>query len=207
MHDATLNSRIIFREGPDWPDQFSLSDLFGDDRPVELEIGSGKGLFLERQGSSASDRGLIGVEYARKYACLAAERVCKRGLTNVRVFCGDARQIVPRFPENSLAAVHVYFPDPWWKRRHLKRRLIDPPFVNLLARLLRDNAPLHLATDVAEYADVMSQTLQDEAAFSKLPIPAPEEPRHDLDYLTHFERKYRQEGRSIHRLSYLRRPR
>lgn len=109
--------------------------LFGNDHPIELEIGSGKGLFLANAGQSRPDRNFLGVEIAKKYARRAAERIARRGLANVKILPGDARRFLHEFvPAGSVAALHIYFPDPWWKKRHRKRRVFCEPFVDDVAR-------------------------------------------------------------------------
>jgi tRNA (guanine-N7-)-methyltransferase len=191
---------LSFPEGP-----LSWAEVFGNDHPVELEVGSGKGLFLANAASAQPGRNFVGVELARKYARAAAERVAKRRLSNVRVIPGDARRLLAEFiPEASLEAVHIYFPDPWWKQRHRKRRVFCEPFVVDVARVLAPGGRFLIATDVAEYFDVMRRIMAAHPEFIPEPPPPPSEPRHDLDYLTNFERKYRLEGRSIHRDGYRR---
>lgn len=177
--------------------------LFGDDRPVELEIGSGKGLFLANAATRAPDHNFVGVEIARKYATRAAERVAKRQLTNVRVYSNDARLFMTRaVADASLRAVHVYFPDPWWKARHKKRRVFCEPLVADIERTLEPNGALSIATDVEEYYGVIRALVADHPRFEELPTPELKAPEHDLDYLTNFERKYRIEGRPIYRVLY-----
>src|SRR5205823_2936197 len=97
-----------------------------------------------------------------------------------------------------------YFPDPWWKKRHKKRRVFDETFVAAVARALPPGGEFHMATDVAEYFGVMGQVMAAHPEFLPMPPPAPRSPAHDLDYLTNFERKYRIEGRPIYRASYRR---
>ena len=120
MIDATPYTLIL--DGLDPP--ISWPSVFGDDRPVELEVGSGKGLFLANAATARPDRNFLGVEMARKYAMKAAERLAKNRLDNARMLPGDARAFLHRYvPPASLHAVHIYFPDPWWKKRHRKRRV------------------------------------------------------------------------------------
>ena len=177
--------------------------IFGNDRPVELEIGSGKGLFLTNAGSSHPGRNYFGIELARKYARRAAERVAKRALGNVRVLAGDALLFLNKYvPAASLDAVHVYFPDPWWKARHRKRRVFGEPLVVDLERTLKPGADLHIVTDVEEYFGVIRSLMFTHPGFAVQPEAEPGDPEHDLDYLTNFERKYRIEGRPIYRSSY-----
>ena len=179
------------------------SEVFGNDRPVELEVGPGKGLFLANAAARRPDRNFFGVEVARKYARKAAERVAKKSLTNVRVLAGDARRFLSQLvPPRSVAAVHIYFPDPWWKKRHKKRRVFCEAFVLDVARLLVPGGDFPIATDVEEYFGVMKDLMAAHPEFLPLPDPEPNTPEHDLDYLTNFERKYRIEGRAIYRAQY-----
>jgi tRNA (guanine-N7-)-methyltransferase len=188
---------------PDPPTPFDWSVVFGNGNPVELEVGFGKGLFLTTSGQARPDINFVGVEIVRKYQLLAATRLAKQSLRNVRVACGDGRLFLrDRVAAGSLQALHVYFPDPWWKKRHQKRRLFTDAFVAECPRVLRGGGRFHIATDVADYAALMQELLTAQPLLHPLPPPSPGEPNHDLDYLTHFERKFRIEGRPIHRLLY-----
>jgi tRNA (guanine-N7-)-methyltransferase len=183
----------------------SWPEVFGDDHPVELEVGSGKGLFLATAAAADPGRNYVGVELSRKYARAAAERAAKRGLANVRVVQGDALRFLAEFvPPASLAAVHIYFPDPWWKKRHKKRRVFRESFVADVARTLAPGGEFAIATDVEEYFGVMMELMSAHDEFVPLPVAPPGDARHELDYLTNFERKYRIEGRPIHRARYRR---
>ncbi len=180
-----------------WPAQF------GNDRPVEVEVGPGKGLFLVSAATADPLHNFLGVELSRKYARLAAERVAKRNLTNVKVVPGDARLFLARYvPPASLRAVHVYFPDPWWKKRHKKRRVFAEPLVADVERGLEPGGDLHVVTDVEEYFYVIRALMAAHPRFEEQSPPESKTPEHDLDYLTNFERKYRLEGRPIFRSHY-----
>lgn len=185
------------------PAPASWTGLFGNDHPVELEVGSGKGLFLVNAATACPDHNFVGIELARKYARRAAERVASRRLFNVKVVPGDAKLFLARYvPPASLRAVHVYFPDPWWKKRHKKRRVFGEALVRDIERGLEPEGHLWVATDVEEYYEVICELMAGHPRFRDLPIPPPKTPEHDLDYLTNFERKYRIEGRPIYRKHY-----
>jgi tRNA (guanine-N7-)-methyltransferase len=181
------------------------SEVFGNLRPVELEVGSGKGLFLANAGERHPERNFFGIEVSRKYARRAAERIAKKRLANVRVLRGGAREFLAEHvaPE-SLAALHLYFPDPWWKQRHKKRRVFCDSFLDDVTRVLRPGSDFLIATDVEEYYTLMTRLLAERPLFEPLPAPVASLPEHDLDYLTSFERKYRLQGRAIFRAHYRR---
>jgi tRNA (guanine-N7-)-methyltransferase len=181
----------------------SWPSIFGNDRPVELEVGSGKGLFLVNAATANPGHNFLGIELARKYAHRAAERVARRNLGNVKVVPGDAKLFLARcVPSASLRAVHVYFPDPWWKTRHKKRRVFCESLVLDIERTLEPGGDLWLATDVEEYYGVIRELIASYPRFEEQPVPALRDPEHELDYLTNFERKYRLEGRPIFRAHY-----
>jgi tRNA (guanine-N7-)-methyltransferase len=191
-------------EIPSPPTPLDWAAVFANERPVEMEVGFGKGLFLVTSASSHSDVNFVGVEIVRKYQLLTATRLVKRRLKNVRVACADARQFLRDcVPAASLQTVHVYFPDPWWKTRHHKRRVFTPDFARQCWRVLRPGGDLSAATDVQEYSLVMAEVMAALAVFRPVPPPEPGTPAHDLDYLTNFERKFRKQGKPIYRLRYV----
>jgi len=185
------------------PNPICWAELFGNSNPVELEIGSGKGLFLVNAARANPGHNFFGIEIAKKYAGLAAQRVVKNDLSNVRVWAGDARPVLASMiAPQSLQVVHVYFPDPWWKKRHKKRRVFTGALVDDIQRLLVNYGELSVASDVAEYFQVIRDLVAARSVFRELPAEDVRTPEHDLDYLTNFERKFRIEGRSIHRARY-----
>jgi tRNA (guanine-N7-)-methyltransferase len=190
---------------PDPPAPLDWHALFGNDRPVELEVGFGKGLFLLMAASARPDVNFVGIEIIRKYQLFAATRLAKRGLGNVRLACGDGRLFVAQcVAPVSLAAVHVYFPDPWWKKRHHKRRVFTAEFAAACARALQPGGLLHVATDVADYAALVTELMRTVTELTPQPPPSETAPSHDMDYLTNFERKFRKEGKAIYRFVYQR---
>ena len=179
------------------------SDLFGNGNPVEIEVGFGKGLFLVTNGAAHPEKNYFGIEIVRKYQLYAASRVASRGLMNVKTCCADAKFVLGRFvPAGSVSAVHVFFPDPWWKKRHKKRLLFTPEFAELARLVLVPGGRLHFVTDVQDYFEWVTGTLAAMPGFRSLPPPEENQPSHGLDYLTNFERKFRQEGRPIYRSLY-----
>jgi tRNA (guanine-N7-)-methyltransferase len=177
--------------------------VFGNDNPVELEVGFGKGLFLVTSAVERPQVNFVGLEIVRKYQLFTATRLAKRGLHNVHVACTDARRFLGEsVPADSLQAVHVYFPDPWWKKRHHKRRLWTSEFAAACCRALRPGGILYAVTDVEEYGHDIQKLCDAQPGLGFIPPPEPGTPEHDLDYLTNFERKFRKEGRAIFRMSW-----
>lgn len=120
---------------------------------IELEIGFGRGMFLLERAAAVPTARLLGVEIKRKWAYLVSERAARLGLHGVRVFGADAREVLPRLdPERSVARAFMHFPDPWWKKRHAKRRLRGQDTLDPLARLLAPGGELLIQTDVEERA-------------------------------------------------------
>ena len=177
------------------------SMLFGSDAPVEIEIGSGDGVFLLARAAGAPPCNLLGIERAPGKARRLAARVARLGLPHVRTLQADAAYVLTLVPTASVSAYHVYFPDPWPKRRHVPRRIFSAPFVGALARTLQRGGTLYVATDVDTYmADIRVVVLAD-GTFA-------EEPAGDdhPGLATGFARKYQAEGRRLHAARFVRLP-
>jgi tRNA (guanine-N7-)-methyltransferase len=179
-------------------------EIFGNANGVEVEIGCGKGMFLVGAAQVHSTTNFLGIEIERKYQLYTANRLAKRRLGNVRVACADARSFFRmHVPDQSVQVIHIYFPDPWWKKRHHKRRLFTGDFALQCARALSPGGRLLVVSDVADYfADIQHQ-LGDIATLELLHLP--QEPQPERDCLTNFERKYCWEARPIHRAAYVKR--
>ncbi len=201
--DPTIDLSGHLVEFEQLPRPWDAEAIFGRRAPLEVEVGSGKGLFLRGAARARPDTDFLGAEVAAKYARFAAAGLAKAGLANARVMHGDALRLFAELvPDGSLAAVHVYFPDPWWKKRHKKRRVMRESFAADIARTLAPGGTLHFWTDVEEY---FHATLDLLAAVPGLtgPLEVPEAPAaHDLDYRTHFERRVRQHGEVVYRAAY-----
>lgn len=199
--DLDLTGYLVLPE--QLPAPWDSERLFGHAAPLEIEIGSGKGMFLEAAAAENPEANFLGVEIAGKYAWHAAARLARGKLANAKVLAGDAQQLFrERLPEAAARAVHVYFPDPWWKARHKKRRVMNPALVAAIERTLIPGGALHFWTDVEEYFESALAVL---AEHSRLigPLPQAERPAtHDLDYRTHFERRVRKSGLPVYRAEF-----
>jgi tRNA (guanine-N7-)-methyltransferase len=188
------------------PAPLHLAELFGNENPVEVEVGTGRGLFLVNAGTTCPETNFLGIEYDFKEARRAARRLQKRGLANVRILGADAKIVLPRsLPDACAKSLHVYFPDPWWKRRHKRRRVFNAEFLVQAARILEPGGLLHAWTDVEEYFGVMTALVAANPALAALPPPAERQAAHDMDYHTSFERKKRKLGLPIFRARWIRR--
>jgi tRNA (guanine-N7-)-methyltransferase len=201
--DPALDLSRHLRTVEDLPVPWSNAAIFGRESPLEVEIGSGKGLFLSSAASAAPEHDFLGIELAGKYARFAAARLAKAGLNNACVVEADGLRIFrERLPECSLAAVHVYFPDPWWKARHKKRRVMTAVFLGDVERTLIAGGRLHFWTDVHEYFEATLDLVRQTTQLSG-PFEVPERPpEHDLDYRTHFERRMRLTGEPVYRAEF-----
>lgn len=134
--------------------------VFGRDAPLVLEIGSGMGETTAAIAQAQPETDFIALEVHGPGVGSLLRKIAERGLTNLRVIRHDANEVIERMiGDATLGGVHVFFPDPWPKKRHHKRRLVQPPFVALLARKLKPGGYLHLATDWEDYAGQMLQVL------------------------------------------------
>jgi tRNA (guanine-N7-)-methyltransferase len=169
---------------------FQSQDWFPRIQPTEVEVGSGKGLFLLNQSGCHPERNFLGIEISKKYARYAAYRLAEAERDNARMIRGDAQKFFALFlKDSSVTDVHIYFPDPWWKARHRKRRIVSDSFVEQCVRVLIPGGWLHFWTDVAEYFQSGCETI---SQHEELKGPVTEEPIFfdpAAPYHTHFERR------------------
>jgi tRNA (guanine-N7-)-methyltransferase len=189
-------------------ESFAWSDVFPVERPVEIEIGIGKGRFLLDAAEKRPEINHLGVEWANKYLRFAESRAQRRGLDNVRFVRVDAREMMASIPDRSVETFYVFYPDPWPKKRHHKRRFLREDMAAELARVLVDGGKLHVATDHADYWEALQPVFDDHAEFERQDsFGGPEFPVEEGQPLTHFEIKYAVEERDRHRASWVRRTR
>lgn len=176
--------------------------IFGRSCPVHVEIGCGKGSFLLAQASHSPHINFLGIEWARKYCKYCVDRFERRGIGNIRMIRADAADFVSRFiPDSSVACFHVYFPDPWPKTRHHKRRFLSDGNFPHLYRCLNPEGTIRFVTDEAKYFEATEVLVQKLGLYWEkrdfIPLPGTQEG--EL-VGTNYERKYRKEGRPVYAL-------
>ena len=138
-----------------------LPELLPGDGPLELDVGFGRGSSVFSRAAAAPESRIVGIEIKAKWAHVVEERRKRLGLSHVRAFAGDAREILARSnPDGCLDAVFLHFPDPWWKRRHDKRRILRDEFAVDIARLLRPGGAFFVQTDVEKRGGIYRDLLR-----------------------------------------------
>ena len=181
-----------------------FAEIFGNARPVEIEIGTGKGTFLLARAAARPEVNFLGIEYARAYCGYAADRFRRHALTNARMLHTDAGLFVKRcVPDQSLLRLHIYFPDPWPKRKHHRRRLIQPRFLREARRTLRIGGQLIVVTDHMDYFQQIRGALATLSGMATIPMPRMADADGEI-VGTNFERKYIAQGRAFYSAARLR---
>lgn len=171
--------------------------FFGNDHPVILEIGSGKGRFLIESAMERPDRNFLGVEKSLHYHRFIRDRVLKRPITNVRLINYDAFLVMQKMiADEALSEVHIYFPDPWPNKKEMKRRIIRPSVVSEIRRVLVPGGSGIYVTDHRAYFEAAEPVI---AGFFRYEtrLPRPDDPPR-----TNYEAKYRAEGREIYEIRF-----
>ena len=181
-----------------------LAALFGDARPVWLEIGFGGGEHLVHQAGLHPEVGLIGAEPFVNGVAMALARIEAQGIGNVRIHAADARDLLDLLPEGGIARVFLLYPDPWPKTRHWDRRFMNPGNLAALARVMAPGAELRLATDIADYARHAVRAAEAAGGFALRGGPE-DRARPWPDWVTtRFEARARREGRGSQYLTFVR---
>ena len=180
------------------PRMLDLSALFGRQAPVVLEIGFGMGASLVEMAKAAPELNFIGIEVHRPGvgACLSAAE--EAGISNLRLFCHDAVEVLEQMiPDESIDTLQLFFPDPWHKSRHHKRRIVQPAFVQMLRPKLKRGGLFHMATDWQNYAEHMLEVMSQAEGFENTSEFGDYVPRPDQRPLTKFERRGHRLGHGV----------
>lgn len=185
------------------PRPINWQGLFGNDHPIELEIGMGKGTFLTEQAKSRPETNFFGIEWARWFWRYASDRLRRNGCTNARTVRAEASFFLTEFVvPSSLDVLHIYFPDPWPKTRHHKRRLIQPKFLELAHRVLRPGGRLQIVTDHQGYwEENIEPAVRGAGGFTVADYNRPGSAGAGEFVGTNFERKYAREGRPFYAIA------
>ncbi len=171
---------------------------FGREAPLVMEIGFGMGQSLVAMAGAAPNTNYLGVEVHRPGVGRLLHAMMENEVDNIRVYCDDAVLVLEEcIAPGSLDGVQIFFPDPWHKKRHHKRRLIQPTFVRLLCERLKPGGFLHLATDWENYAEHMLEVLSAEAALDNCAGPGHYSPRPEHRPLTKFEQRGQRLGHGV----------
>ncbi|MGB0721976.1 MAG: tRNA (guanosine(46)-N7)-methyltransferase TrmB [Gammaproteobacteria bacterium] len=189
-------------------DESPLSDLdtlFGRQAPRVLEIGFGNGESLAAMAQAAPDTDFLGIEVHRPGVGHLLMRMQELGLRNIRVICHDAVPVLrEHLPRGGLHGVQIYFPDPWHKKRHHKRRLVQADLMQQIAGLVHPGGFVHLATDWEDYARHMRKVMEDSVFWDNAVAPAPFADRPRGRPITKFEQRGRRLGHGVWDLLYTR---
>jgi len=187
--------------------KIDFAQIFGRWGSVHIEIGSGKGTFLVNQAVAQPEVDFLGIEWARKYYRYAVDRIGRRGLPNVRIVRADAPAFLRDFvPAESVDCFHIYFPDPWPKKRHHKRRLLQSSHLEIIVQRLKPGGQIRLATDHEEYFQQMLAVAKACGSWiDPIEFERPAGARDGECTGTNYERKYVKESRAIHTAAFRKR--
>lgn len=182
--------------GKEWT--FDWAEIFGNNKPPVFEIGFGNGGNLLRQAAARPDDNFVGIEVYRSGCGQVLMEAQKSGLKNIRVICEDAVQVLlKRVGDKSLSETWLFFPDPWHKKRHNKRRIVQPDFAALVAGKLTDGGLFQMATDWAPYAEHMLEVMNAAPDFVNTHKGNSYIDRPDNRILTHFEQRGLNRGHEV----------
>ena len=186
------------RYGLEASQHLDLDRLFGRRAARTLEIGFGNGASLAAMAEQEPDTDFIGIEVHRPGVGHLLLELERRGLENVRIICDDAVQVLKHcLPDATLDRVLLFFPDPWPKKRHHKRRIVQPAFIELLARKLKTGGTLHMATDWEDYAEHMLAVMEKAQGFRNCAGQGHFSPRPSYRPVTKFERRGQRLGHGV----------
>lgn len=183
------------------PRPLNWGELFGNANPVELEIGMGKGTFITEQAKARPEVNFFGIEWARWFWRYASDRLRRNGCLNARTVRAEASYFLTEFvPAGSISVLHIYFPDPWPKKRHHKRRLVQEKFMPLAERVLAPGGRLQVVTDHQDYFEQIDAVVRG-SGLRVVEYNRPGSADEGEFVGTNFERKYRREGRPFYAIA------
>jgi tRNA (guanine-N7-)-methyltransferase len=184
---------------------YDFADVFGRTAPLIVEIGFGNGDSLASMAAANPDIDYIGLEVHRAGVGHLMMLLDQQGLTNVRIYCYDAIEIIEqKIPDGALTGVHLFFPDPWHKKKHHKRRIVRPSFTALLVKKLKVGGYFHAATDWQDYAEAMLAVLSENAGLHNTSPTGDYCQRPDYRPLTKFEQRGLRLGHGVWDLIHIR---
>lgn len=197
-----INSPLFLRpenigQPPDW------ERIFGNTQPIALEIGCGIGDFVTKTALDHPEQNFIAIDYYNKGCDSTCRRLGRKGVSNVRVLRVEAREFIAGFiPENSLAALYINCPDPWPKKRHRKRRLVNSAFMEFMRSYLLPGADFYFATDFEDYGKDVAEFMAHQEGYTNM--LAPDLWRYKLGEYHHskYMLKFMAEGKKIHFVHY-----
>jgi len=176
--------------------------IFGRCGVVHVEVGSGKGAFLLSEAKEKTGEDFLGIEWARRYYRYAVDRIGRWGLKNVRLVRADVADFIARhIGDNSVDCFHIYFPDPWPKKRHHKRRFFSVSNLQQMIRCLKCGGAIQISTDYAEYFDQIKQIVSSESRLDETEFVRPLGAEDGELVGTNYERKYIKDGRDIYTIA------
>jgi tRNA (guanine-N7-)-methyltransferase len=200
-----LNVEGVGVEADRLPRPIDWGALFGNEHSVEMEIGMGKGTFMTEQAKARPEVNFFGIEWAMWFWKYASDRLRRNGCTNARTVRAEALYFLREFvADASISVLHVYFPDPWPKKRHHKRRLVTGAFMEQVGRILAPGGRLQLVTDHADYFEQMREVVG-KSALEVVEYNRPGSAGEGEFVGTNFERKYAREGRPFYAIAAVKR--
>ncbi|MHC4396418.1 MAG: tRNA (guanosine(46)-N7)-methyltransferase TrmB [Planctomycetota bacterium] len=183
--------------------EIDFAQIFGRTGPVHIEVGVGKGTFLINQAKAQPEVNFLGIEWARKYYRFAVDRAGRWALRNVRIIRTGAAGFLADFvPDDSVDCLHIYFPDPWPKKRHHKRRFVSPANAEQFLRCLKTSGCIRIATDHADYFEQIREVLAEKSDRLEETEFLPTVGADQGEWVgTNFERKYLKEKRPIYTIA------
>jgi tRNA (guanine-N7-)-methyltransferase len=202
---AALVEELLHRVAVPETGELSSAALFGEDRPLELEIGFGAGEHLAGQAAARPAHGFIGCEPFLNGVVGALAHIRDQGLGNIRLHMGDALDVIERLPDASLSRVYLLHPDPWRKARHAKRRMINHGPLDLIAAKLKPGCEFRLGTDDPTYCRWSMMVMNQRRDFEWQAKSASDFLTRPADWPeTRYERKARRQGHEVWYFRYLR---